>query len=252
MLPWLLTMNSIYYVRVFCDVHILNQSADVTFVLRIFVFKAKPLSYKIMAVYRSMSNHNTIQFEGILLTVNRLADIVRYDVTYYLKAITMLWITYVVIVQNYINIITRCAKSKYRSNTKLTKSNGWCFAVLSLCIGVTTWLRDALSIVLFVPLVSNLTHPRLYPWWRHQIETYSVLLAICAESSPVSVEFPAQRPVTRSFNIFFDLRLYKRLSKQSWGWPFETLSCPLWRQCNVPVQCQTNPWTNADVLFTGP
>ena len=46
-------------------------------------------------------------------------------------------------------------------------------------------------------------------------------------------EFPAQRPVTRSFDIFFDLILNKRLSKQSWGFWFEALSCPLWRQCNV-------------------
>ena len=36
-------------------------------------------------------------------------------------------------------------------------------------------------------------------------------------------EFPAQRPVTWSFDVFFDLRLNKRLSKQSWGWWFETL-----------------------------
>ena len=39
-------------------------------------------------------------------------------------------------------------------------------------------------------------------------------------------------PVTQSFDIFFDLGLNKRLSKQSWGWWFETLSCPLWRHCN--------------------
>ena len=45
-------------------------------------------------------------------------------------------------------------------------------------------------------------------------------------------EFPAQRPVTRSFDVFFDLRLNKRLSKQSWGWWFGTLSRPLWRHCN--------------------
>ena len=45
--------------------------------------------------------------------------------------------------------------------------------------------------------------------------------------------WPAQRPVTRSFDVFFDLRLNKRLSKQSWGWWFETPSCPLWRHCNV-------------------
>ena len=46
-------------------------------------------------------------------------------------------------------------------------------------------------------------------------------------------EFPTQRPVTRSFDVFFDLRLNKRLSKQPWGWWFETLSWSLWRQCNV-------------------
>ena len=51
-------------------------------------------------------------------------------------------------------------------------------------------------------------------------------------NSPVSGEFPAQRPVTRNFDIFFDLRLNKRLSKQSWGWWFGTLSRPSWRQCN--------------------
>ena len=66
-------------------------------------------------------------------------------------------------------------------------------------------------------------------WWRHPMETFSVLLAICTGNSPVPGEFPAQRPVTRSFDVFFDLRLNKRLSKQSWGWWFETLSCPLWR-----------------------
>ena len=44
--------------------------------------------------------------------------------------------------------------------------------------------------------------------------------------------FPAQRPVTRSFDVFFDLRLNKRLWKQSWGRWFETLSRPLWRRCN--------------------
>ena len=33
-------------------------------------------------------------------------------------------------------------------------------------------------------------------WWRHQMETFSALLAICAGNSPISGEFPAQRPVT--------------------------------------------------------
>ena len=54
----------------------------------------------------------------------------------------------------------------------------------------------------------------LITWWRHQMETFSAILAICAGNSPVPDEFPAQRPVTRSFDVFFDLRLNKRLSKQ--------------------------------------
>ena len=70
-------------------------------------------------------------------------------------------------------------------------------------------------------------------WWPHEMETFSALLAICAENSPFPGEFPAQRPVTRSFDAFFDLRLNKRLSKQSWGWWFETPSRPLWRHRNV-------------------
>ena len=47
------------------------------------------------------------------------------------------------------------------------------------------------------------------------METFSALLAICAGNSPVPGEFPAQRPVTRSFDVFFDLRL--NMSKQSWA-----------------------------------
>ena len=62
----------------------------------------------------------------------------------------------------------------------------------------------------------------------------SALLAICAGNSLVTGVFPAQRPVTRSFDVFFDLLLNKRLSKQWWCWWFETLSPSLWRHCNVP------------------
>ena len=68
-------------------------------------------------------------------------------------------------------------------------------------------------------------------WWSHQMETFSALLAICVGHSPVPGEFPAQKPVTRSF-VFFYLRLNKRLIKQSWDWWFETLSRPLWRHRN--------------------
>ena len=72
----------------------------------------------------------------------------------------------------------------------------------------------------------------MWPWWSHEMETFSTLLAICAGNSPVTGELPGQRPVTRSFDVFFDLRLNKRLSKQSWGWWFDMPSRPLWRHCN--------------------
>ena len=78
----------------------------------------------------------------------------------------------------------------------------------------------------------------LFTKWSHLVaihgnmETFSALLAIYAGNSPVTGQFPGQRPVTRSFYVFFDLRLNKRWSKHSWGWWFETPSHPLWRHCN--------------------
>ena len=79
----------------------------------------------------------------------------------------------------------------------------------------------------------QLFSPKHNSWWRHQMEASSALLAICAGNSPVSGEFPAQRPVTRGFDVCFDLCPNKRLSKQSWGWWFETPSGSLWRHSNV-------------------
>ena len=57
-------------------------------------------------------------------------------------------------------------------------------------------------------------------------------------------EFPWQRPVTRSFNVFLDLCPNKRLSKQSWGWWFETPLSPLWRHCNVYMNCHSHTVVN--------
>ena len=76
------------------------------------------------------------------------------------------------------------------------------------------------------------TETMLSIWWRHQMETFSALLALCAGNSPVTGEFPAQRSATWSFDVFFELLLNKRPSKQSWGWWFETPSLSLWRHSN--------------------
>ena len=89
------------------------------------------------------------------------------------------------------------------------------------------------------------------PYWSGQASEFRMMTSsngnifrvtghLCGEFTGPG-EFPTQRPVTRSFGVFFDLRLNKRLSKQSWGWWFETLSCPLWRQCNGSVRTPLAP-----------
>ena len=76
--------------------------------------------------------------------------------------------------------------------------------------------------------------------WRHQMEIFSALLAFCVGNSPVTGEFPPQRPVTRPYDVFFDLHLNNRISNPSWGRWFETPSRLLWRHCNghnICCQC---------------
>ena len=71
-------------------------------------------------------------------------------------------------------------------------------------------------------------------WWRHQMETFSAVLAICAGNSPVTGEFLSQRPVTQSSDIFVAMRMKKQLSKQS-HW--------LWGHCNgYPLRVGGGGW----------
>ena len=67
--------------------------------------------------------------------------------------------------------------------------------------------------------------------WRHQMETFVAFLVLCAGNSPVN--YPHKWPVTQSIDVFFDLRLNKRLSKQSRRRWFEPPSRPLRRHRNV-------------------
>ena len=120
--------------------------------------------------------------------------------------------------------------------TKLQGNNISCrllHAELHMFYHCSTWIRNMIKCEkswgkvfwrwpLFQPNLANFEPvaeaPRLYhnrrvrkgrvfSWWRHQMETFSALLALCVGNSPVTGEFPAQRPVTRSFDVFFDLRL---------------------------------------------
>ena len=104
----------------------------------------------------------------------------------------------------------------------------------------TSWNVNAFSItdpLLWesIGLQRILTRSQL--WWGLCMMTSSngsifrVTGPLCGEFTGPG-EFPTQRPVTRSFDVFFDLRLNKRLSKQSWGWWCKALSRPLWRHRN--------------------
>ena len=88
------------------------------------------------------------------------------------------------------------------------------------------FIRDA-NLAITLPAVTVKYHDDVIKW-KH----FSALLALYAGNSPVTGEFPSQRPVTRIVDVFFDLRLNIRLSKQSRPRWFETPSRSLWRYCN--------------------
>ena len=71
------------------------------------------------------------------------------------------------------------------------------------------------------------------PWWRYQMETFAALLALCEVNPPVTNEFPSQMPVTRNFDVFFDLHLNKRISKHSRRRWFQLPSRSLWHHRNA-------------------
>ena len=72
-----------------------------------------------------------------------------------------------------------------------------------------------------------------WSWWRHQMEIFSTLLALCEGNPQVTGVFPSQRPVTWSFDVFFHVSLNKLLRKQSRCRWSETPWHSLWRHCNV-------------------
>ena len=81
------------------------------------------------------------------------------------------------------------------------------------------------------------------------MEAFSALLALCAVNSPVTGEFPSQRPVTRSFDVSLDLCPNKRLSKQSRRRWLEMPARSSWRPRNaylkmMPFAIADTPPTN--------
>ena len=109
----------------------------------------------------------------------------------------------------------------YKKRTNLNLSSSSCFSQASPVVFATLSIAEPVWVELFLenrwesPAGTHgqqrgewSTHV-VTSWWRQQMETFSALLAICARNSPVIGEFHSQRPVTRSFEVFFDLRLNK-------------------------------------------
>ena len=100
-----------------------------------------------------------------------------------------------------------------------------------LMLSVLQTTENKLHLILSYPIFS---HNNCSPHddvikWKHFPRYWPFVRGI--HRSPVNS--PHKWSVTQSFDVFFDLRLNKRLSKHSWGWWFETLSRPLWRHRNV-------------------
>ena len=107
--------------------------------------------------------------------------------------------------------------------------------------------RPRLSIAYPRPCLSYL-RPTLIMMTSSNGNIFRVTGHLCGEfTGPRWI--PAQRPVARSFDVFFDLRLNKRLSKQSYGWWFETLSHPLWCHRNVDGIFKCIPFNDSTAFW---
>ena len=91
---------------------------------------------------------------------------------------------------------------------------------------------DISGIYCIVTCLTELYDPSAFSqtWWRHQMETFSASLALCAGNSPVNSPHKGRWRGALMFSLICTLN--KRLSKQSWGWWFEMPSRSLWRRCN--------------------
>ena len=82
-------------------------------------------------------------------------------------------------------------------------------------------------------------------WWRHQMEAFSALLALCAGNSPVTGEFPSQKGQLCGLRCFFDVGPHKLLNRQSNDRWFETT----WRSCDVIVMYYLFPFRQSPYAF---
>ena len=101
-----------------------------------------------------------------------------------------------------------------------------------LCCFVLFWYDYRSTLWIYVNYSSILFRVASLAWWRHQMETFSLLLVLCEGNPLVTSGFPSERPVMQSFEVCFDLCLNKQLSKQSRCRQLQTPSHSLWRHYN--------------------
>ena len=117
------------------------------------------------------------------------------------------------------------------NNDNIIQANG---IVETTKLIVAEWRYMAIQKTKYINVrQTTLRHFFLFSWWRHQMETFSALLAICEDIHRSPVNSPDKGHWRGASMFFFYLPLDIRLSKQSWGWWFETLSRSLWRHRNV-------------------
>ena len=118
------------------------------------------------------------------------------------------------------------------------QSRGKCFHLMTSSWSISRYIRVCIrawgthKCTEFMPWANSLTPD--FSFGMMTLSNGNIFRAtgpLCGEFTGPG-EFPAQRPVTRSFDVSFDLRPNKRLSKQPWGWRLETASWSLWRQYN--------------------
>ena len=112
------------------------------------------------------------------------------------------------------------------------------FLALSYFFDMAPRLFQKVESLTFQKIYGGICHLKWYRWTNFMDLAHGLNGNIFRVTGPLCGEFtgtgeiPAQRPVTRSFDVFFGLRLNKRLSKQPWGRWFKTPSWSLWRYCN--------------------
>ena len=129
-----------------------------------------------------------------------------YIYTYFISSTTGIW-----------KQVNHNTVTSYKTTQKVeinTCNPGSTLICLHRLTGIRAWMSNCIALLLWDIIIHSCSH---VTWWRHQMETFSALLAICAGNSPVTVEFPAQRPVTRSFDVFFNLRIYRWVNNREAG-----------------------------------